>query len=361
MINKTIIEEELSNLGINSTVQSISNGPIVSTFELDAKNIRIKDIANRINDLSLAIGGKKIRVLPIRNGKSTIGIEVPNEERKDVYFKNILAELYRTNPSYLDNISIPLFLGKDTEGNDRIYDLAKMPHLLIGGSTGSGKSVCLNSIITGIIATKNPNDIKLILIDPKMIELSIYNTAPHLLFPAVYDGDKIVKTLNMLIKEMEYRYETMLNLNVRNIDDYNNKSDENNKMFKIVLVIDEFADLILKYGKDIEDNMVRLAQLGRACGIHLIIATQRPSVDVITGLIKANFNARIAFKTASYRDSQIILDEMGAEKLLGNGDMLFKNPCNDNMERIHGAYIEIDEIEYIIEKINSTFYLNKIS
>ncbi len=346
----------LRDFGIEGELLNVQPGPVVTMFEFrPAPGIKISRIANLNNDLALALKAVAIRIEAPIPGKDYIGIEVPNRVRRTVFFKEIIdSSEFREKKK-----GLPIVLGKDIAGGARVYDLSSMPHLLVAGATGAGKSVCLNSIIVSLLMKFSPEELKFLLIDPKRIELASYTELPHLIHPVVTEMDLAKTALEWAVAEMERRYDLMAKMGVRNISSYNarsarisQKNKEEGPPFEpipyLVLIIDEMADLMLTAGKEAETHIIRLAQLARAAGIHLILATQRPSVDVVTGLIKANFPARIAFQVTSKHDSRTILDSVGAENLLGKGDMLFKPPAG-RIERIHGAYISDGEIERVIE------------
>ncbi len=357
--------ECLKEFGIEGDLLNIQPGPVVTMFEFrPAPGIKISKIANLNNDLALALKAVAIRIEAPIPGKDYIGIEVPNKNRKTVYFREIVESKEFTSLKK----GLPIVLGKDIAGKPRIYDLSTMPHLLVAGATGAGKSVCLNSIIISLLMKFSPKELKFLLIDPKRIELASYTKLPHLIHPVVTEMELAKTALEWAVVEMENRYNLMAEMGVRNIASFNEKCLQREKAQKqeqnpkkeegedkrfeplpyLVLIIDEMADLMLTVGKEAEAHIIRLAQLARAAGIHLILATQRPSVDVVTGLIKANFPARIAFQVTSKHDSRTILDTVGAENLLGKGDMLFKPPAG-RIQRIHGAYISDGEIERVID------------
>lgn len=356
-----ILVKKLTDFGIEGEVVSVSYGPVVTTFEYKpAPGIKISKVANLADDLALALKALSIRIVAPIPGKSVIGIEVPNKLRSSVFSREILeTKEFKSSSSPLS-----IGLGKDIEGTPVVVSLDKMPHLLIAGATGAGKSVCLNMMITSFLYKASPEDVKMIMIDPKRIELSVYQDIPHLLAPVVTDMKKAKNVLFWAVREMERRYELLSQEKCRNIDQYNTKikttnknRDDDEKLEKLpflVVIIDELADLMMVASKEIETALIRLAQMARAAGIHMIIATQRPSVDVLTGIIKANFPTRIAFKVSSKVDSRTILDSNGAEKLLGKGDMLFIPPGVATIRRIHGAYISEDELEKIIEYVKSS-------
>ncbi len=339
-----ILKDKLAEFGIEAEVRNVNIGPIITQYELEpAKGIKVSKFSSLADDLALAIKAKAIRVQAPIPGRGLIGIEIPNLARDMIYLRDLLlSEEMRAMHSKL-----AFGLGKDIAGKPLVADLTKMPHLLIAGATGSGKSVCINTIIMSLIMRSKPDELRLILIDPKRVELAGYNDLPHLIGQVVTDADTALETMYWAVKEMERRYELLQEAKVRDILGYNEKSGEGEELEKlpyIVIIVDEFADLIMTSGKDIELPITRLAQMARAVGIHLILATQRPSIKVITGIIKANFPARIAFQVSSRVDSRVILDMIGAERLLGNGDMLFLPPGKAMPERIHGAYVSDHEI-----------------
>lgn len=340
----SILKNKLAEFGIEAEVRNVNIGPIITQYELEpAKGVKVSKFSSLADDLALAIKAKAIRVQAPIPGRGLIGIEIPNLTRDMIYLRDLLlSEDMRYHKSKL-----AFGLGKDISGKPIVTDLAKMPHLLIAGATGSGKSVCINTIIMSLIMRTTPEDLRLILIDPKRVELAGYNELPHLIGQVVTDPDTALETMYWAVKEMERRYELLQEARVRDILGYNERSVRDEDMENlpyIVIIVDEFADLIMTSGKDIELPITRLAQMARAVGIHLILATQRPSIKVITGIIKANFPARIAFQVSSRVDSRVILDMIGAERLLGNGDMLFLPPGKAMPERIHGAYVSDHEI-----------------
>jgi len=339
-----ILEEKLRDFGVSGRVVSIHYGPVVSMFEFKpAPGVKISKLLNLQDDIAVAMKAGTVRVVAPIPGRDTVGIELPNDEREEVLFSEIVeSDVFQEFSSPLT-----LILGKDIFGKPFVTDLRKMPHLLVAGATGSGKSVGLNAMICSILFKATPDEVKFILVDPKMLEFSVYNGIPHLITPVITDPKKAATALSWATNEMERRYKILTELGVRNIEKYNAKASE--KLPYIVIVVDEFADLMMVAGREVELYIARLAQKARASGIHLIVATQRPSVDVITGLIKANFPCRIAFKVSSRVDSRTVLDVMGAEKLLGNGDMLFMPPGRTDLIRLHGAYISDSEIERIVK------------
>ena len=338
--SQDFMEKILLDFGIDGKIKKVNNGPVVSLYEFEpAPGVKVSKIINLSDDLARNTSSTSARV-SIIPGKNTVGIEIPNDKREDVLLKEILS-----NERFLKKeIKLPIALGKSISGSPIIGDLTSMPHLLIAGTTGSGKSVCINTIIISLLYKLNPSLCKLILIDPKMLELSAYEDIPHLLTPVITDAKKAASALGWTVKEMNNRYRLMSKVGVRNIDGYNLKHSL--KMPYIVVVVDEMSDLMLVAGKEIENYIQKLSQMARAAGIHIIMATQRPSVDVITGTIKANFPTRVSFQVSSKIDSRTILGEQGAEQLLGKGDMLFMSSAN-RIIRIHGPYVSDKEIEKI--------------
>ena len=339
-----VLTDKLSEFGIEAEVRHVNIGPIITQYELEpAKGVKVNRFTSLADDLALAIKARSIRVQAPIPGRGLIGVEIPNLTRDMIYLKDLLlSEEMKKSSSKL------MFgLGKDIAGKPVVTDLAKMPHLLIAGATGSGKSVCINTIIMSLIMRTRPADLRLILIDPKRVELAGYNGLPHLIGDVVTEPDNALENMYWAVREMERRYELLQEAKVRDINSYNQqaaKDEEMEKLPYIIIIVDEFADLIMTSGKDIEHPITRLAQMARAVGIHLILATQRPSIKVITGIIKANFPARIAFQVSSRVDSRVILDMIGAERLLGSGDMLFLPPGKAVPERIHGAFVSDKEI-----------------
>jgi S-DNA-T family DNA segregation ATPase FtsK/SpoIIIE len=350
--NAKKIEDTMKNFGIDAKIVQINRGPTITCYELEpAPGVKVSRIVNLSNDLALSLAASDIRIVAPIPGKSAVGIEVPNKVKDNVTLKEILqSEEYQT----LDS-NIPLSLGKDITGKTIISSIDKMPHLLIAGATGSGKSVCINTIIMSILFKAHPDDVKLLLIDPKVVELNIYNGIPHLLIPVVTDPKKAAMALDWAVSEMERRYKLFADNNVRDIKSYNlkfsNKPEE--KLPNIVIIIDELADLMMVAAKEIEDYICRLAQMARAAGMYLIIATQRPSVDVITGTIKANIPSRISFAVSSQIDSRTILDMSGAEKLLGKGDMLFFPSHLSKPVRVQGAFVSDEEVKKVVDFLKS--------
>lgn len=350
LIKAHILEERLKGFGVEGKVTGIHQGPVITRYEVDlAPGVRVTRIINLADDLALCLKASSLRVVAPVPGESVVGIEVPNEVKQIVYLREIIG-----SPEFRKQRSkLTLALGKDTGGRPFVADLTWMPHLLIAGATGSGKSVCLNAIICSLLFKATAEEVKFIFIDPKRLELGIYAGLPHLLRPIVTEPGEALETLNWAILEMERRYKLLAPWGVRNLAQYNallqrNAKREEKPLPYIVMVVDELADLMLVSSKRVEKPIVRIAQMARAVGIHLIVATQRPSVNVITGIIKANFPARIAFRTASQIDSRTIIDSKGAESLLGNGDMLFLTPGATKLERIHGAFVSEEEIYKII-------------
>ena len=351
--NIKILEETFASFGIRATVERAEIGPSVTKYEVKpAVGVRVNRISNLSDDLALALAAKDVRIEAPIPGKSLVGIEVPNSEIATVTFRE-LWEQSKTDDKKL--LEIPL--GKAVNGSVRTFDLAKMPHLLVAGSTGSGKSVAINGIIASILMKARPDEVKFMMVDPKMVELSVYNDIPHLLIPVVTNPRKASRALQKVVDEMENRYELFSKVGARNIAGYNAKVAEYNASqpeYKqiplplIVVIVDELADLMMVASKEVEDAIIRLGQKARAAGIHMILATQRPSVDVISGLIKANVPSRIAFAVSSGTDSRTILDENGAEKLLGRGDMLFKPIDENHPVRLQGSFISDEDVEHIV-------------
>ncbi len=349
-IDKKIGEllDKLGRFKIEGDVVRTYTGPLVTTFEFKpAPNVKVSKILNLQDDLAMALSAETIRILAPIPGRNVIGIEIPNEEFDTIYLREILeSKLFRESKSQLT-----IALGKDIVGKAFITDLKKLPHLLIAGTTGSGKSVGINAMILSLLYRNDPDKLKLVLIDPKMLEFSIYNDIPHLLTPVITEAKKAISALANLVVEMERRYKTMAKNKVKNIDTFNDKMDKEygEKMPYIVVVIDELADLMMNGGKEVEYSIARLAQMARAAGIHLIVATQRPSVDVVTGLIKANLPSRLSYRVGQRIDSKVILDAMGAESLLGRGDALFTPPGSTGVIRLHAPWNTEVEIEAIVE------------
>ena len=338
--NAEFLEKILLDFNVKGKIKGINHGPVVTLNEFEpSPGIKVSKIINLAEDIARNTSSVSTRVSTIP-GKNTVGIEIPNEKRDDVYLREIIQDKKFSN----QDIKLPIALGKSISGIPIVGDLSAMPHLLIAGTTGSGKSVCINTIIVSLLYKHTPENCKFILIDPKMLELSSYEGIPHLLSPVITEPKKATSALRWVVKEMENRYRKMTEIGVRNIDGFNSKFKE--KMPYIVVIVDEMSDLMLVAGKEIENYIQKLSQMARAAGIHIIMATQRPSVDVITGTIKANFPTRISFQVSSKIDSRTILGEQGAEQLLGKGDMLFMSSAN-RIIRIHGPYIGENEIEKI--------------
>ncbi|HWP66319.1 MAG TPA: DNA translocase FtsK, partial [Candidatus Limnocylindria bacterium] len=380
LASSRILETKLADFGVAGRVVAVRPGPVITTFEFEpAPGVKVSRIVGLADDLAMALRAASVRILAPIPGKPVVGIEVSNPRRETVYIRELLeADAYRNAESHL-----ALALGKDTTGNAVTSDLGRMPHLLIAGATGTGKSVSMNAMILSILFKSSPRDVRMIMIDPKMLELSTYENIPHLLVPVVTDPRKAAAALNNMLREMDERYQLLHAKGVRNIDSYNRliaqmpppepADDEpdadgeeeldvapapapqgglnHRHLPRIVVIIDELADLMMTVGREIEESITRLAQKARAAGIHLILATQRPSVDVITGLIKANFPARISFQVTSRTDSRTILDAIGAERLLGQGDMLFLPPGTARVQRLHGAFVSDEEVHRVVDFI----------
>jgi len=372
IMNSRILEKKLLDYGVEGKVVEVRPGPVITVYEFEpAPGVKVSRIVNLADDLALALSALSIRIVAPIPGKAVVGIEVPNTNRETVYLKEIIdSDSFRTFKSKLS-----FGLGKDISGEPFVVDLARMPHLLVAGSTGSGKSVSINAMICSILFKATPEEVRFLMIDPKMLELSDYEGIPHLLLPVVTNPKKAAAALKWLVEEMERRYTVLAEKGVRNIEHYHQRMEkelkEKGKVYKrkgdvlegdeekvmepmeripyIAVVIDELADLMMISSKDVEEAITRLAQMSRAVGIHLLLATQRPSVDVLTGIIKANFPARISFQVTSKVDSRTILDTIGAEHLLGAGDMLFLPPGSSKLTRIHGAFVSGAEIKRIVE------------
>jgi len=340
-----LLEETLLEFGVSARVADIERGPAITRYELEpAPGVKVQKITNLSDDIALAMKASVVRIVAPIPGKNRVGIEVPNADSAFVYLKDVLStSQFQSLPSKLT-----LSLGKDIAGNPMIADLSEMPHLLIAGTTGSGKTVCVNGMIMSMLLNASPDEVKFVMIDPKMVELAPYNGIPHLLCPVITDTKKASGALNWVVSEMESRYRKLSKKGVRNIKGYN---DGGHTMPYIVVIIDELADLMQVSAKTVESSITRIAQLSRAVGIHMILATQRPSVDVITGVIKANFPARISFKVASKIDSRTVLDMNGAESLLGKGDMLFIQPGDAKPARGQCSFVKDDEINKVIQFI----------
>jgi S-DNA-T family DNA segregation ATPase FtsK/SpoIIIE len=362
-----ILEKTFKNFGFNVRVVEIETGPVIAQYEVELEaGLRLSKITGLADDLAIALRVPSVRIVAPIPGKNTVGIEVPNENRQLVRLREVIEE---TN-GRAKRMKIPVYLGKDVAGNPMVVDLAALPHLLIAGRTGTGKSVCLNSIIVSILMTRGPDEVRMLMIDPKMVELNGYRKLPHLMHPVVTDMRKAEAILAWAVDKMEERYQLLSRAGVRHVSVYNQLGDDElrdrirpesdeewrqipRQLPYIVIVADEMADLMMTAGKDVEQHIIRLAQKSRAVGIHLILATQKPTVDVITGLIKSNLPARIAFQVASRTDSRVVLDEMGAEKLLGNGDMLFLLPGTSTLLRGQGTYLSDDEITRVVDSVGT--------
>ncbi|MGV3151535.1 DNA translocase FtsK [Sarcina ventriculi] len=349
--NADKLEKTLLSFGVEAKILEVTKGPSVTRFELQPKaGIKVSKIVNLSDDIALGLAAKGVRIEAPIPGKSAIGIEVPNKEQTPVFFREILE----SNEFKNNNYKVACALGKDITGKCIVTDISKMPHVLIAGATGSGKSVCINTLIVSILYKYSPEDVKLLMVDPKVVELNVYNGIPHLLIPVVTDPKKAAAALNWAVNEMTRRYKLFADNGVRNVDSYNElvkKGVIDEKLPYIVIIIDELADLMMACPRDVEDYICRLAQMARAAGMHLVIATQRPSVDVITGLIKANVPSRISFAVSSQVDSRTILDSTGAEKLLGKGDMLFYPVGESKPKRVQGAFISEEEVENVVSFI----------
>jgi S-DNA-T family DNA segregation ATPase FtsK/SpoIIIE len=357
-----LLVAKLADFDVQGRVTEIHPGPVVTTFEFEpAAGVKVSQIVSREDDLALALRAQRIRILAPIPGKGTVGVEIPNRRRRTVYLREVLSSSqYESSTAVL---KVPL--GVDVVGQPFVADLTKMPHLLVAGATGSGKSVCLNAIITGLLFQHDPSTLQLVMVDPKMLELSVYNGIPHLVMPVMTDSKKASRALRWAVSEMDKRYKLMATCAARNIAAYNEKVAAGlapgaprpdgdgaippERLSYVVVVVDELADLMLTAPQEIEEPVARLAQMARAVGIHLLLATQRPSVDVITGVIKANFPSRMAFQVASKTDSRTVLDMNGAENLLGNGDMLFMPAGKPEPYRIHGAYVSEEETARVVE------------
>ena len=346
--NASLLIKTLSNFGVDTKMGQVTLGPTITRYEVQPNpGVKVSRIVNLSDDIALSLAAKSIRIEAPIPGKSAIGIEVPNDQPQVVGLRDVIG-----SPEFKEsNSSLAIGLGKDISGNPVIADIGKMPHLLVAGATGSGKSVCINTIINSLLYKSMPDEVKLLLIDPKVVELAHYNGIPHLLSPVVTDPKKAANALNWAVAEMNKRYKSFAELGVKDITSYNEKSET--KLPKIVIIIDELADLMMACANEVEDYICRLAQMARAAGMHLIIATQRPSVDVITGVIKANVPSRIAFAVSSQTDSRTILDMGGAEKLLGKGDMLFYPLGAAKPIRLQGAYISEEDSDKVIDFVKS--------
>ena len=352
--NANKLEETLSNFGVEAKVIQVTKGPSVTRFELHpSPGVKVSKIVNLQDDIALGLAANGVRMEAPIPGKAAIGIEVPNKKQSPVFLREVLDSQEFTNTSK----KLAFALGKDITGKCIVGDLSKMPHMLIAGATGSGKSVCINSLIISLLYKYSPDDVKLLMVDPKVVELSVYNGIPHLLIPVVTEPKKAAGALNWAVNEMNKRYNLFSQMKVKNIESYNKlyeKGEIQEKLPYIVIIVDELADLMMACPNDVEDYICRLAQMARAAGMHLIIATQRPSVDVITGVIKANIPSRVSFAVSSGTDSRTILDQVGAEKLLGRGDMLYY-PIGENKPiRVQGAFISEEEVENVVDFIKDS-------
>jgi S-DNA-T family DNA segregation ATPase FtsK/SpoIIIE len=361
----SLLEKTFTDFGHNIKVVGINTGPVVTQYEIALETgLRVARVTSLAEDLALNLKVPSVRIVAPIPGKNTVGIEVPNEHRAVVRLKEVLLSAGKK----FAKAKIPLFLGKDTEGRPLVYDLAEMPHLLIAGRTGTGKSVCMNAIILSMLMTRRPDEVKMVMIDPKMLELSEYGRIPHLMHPIVKDMKKAEAILAWAVDKMEERYDLLSRVRVRNLAGYNELAPEEihrrlgdldeeerhripDRMPYIVIFVDEMGDLMMQMKKEVEGHIIRLAQKSRAAGIHLVVATQKPTVDVITGLIKSNLPARICFQVSSRTDSRVVLDEMGADKLLGKGDMLFLQPGTSTLLRAQGAYASDQEIMRVTEHL----------
>ncbi|GBU20558.1 cell division protein FtsK/SpoIIIE [Fibrobacteres bacterium R8-0-B4] len=359
--NSAILEKTLMNFGVEGKVIFVSPGPVVTRYEIElAPGVKVSKVVNLHDDISMAVSGQKIRIQAPIPGKSAVGIELPNPKRQTVYFKNVLqSDAFKKSTA-----DIPVVIGTNISGAPYVTDIAKMPHVLIAGQTGAGKSVCINSLVCSMLMTKKPEELRLIMIDPKKVELACYSDIPHLLAPVVTEPKEAVKALQWGVQEMERRYRVLAKVGAKKLETFNERFDagklngvldeeDNKRLPFIVIIVDELADLMMTASKDVESQIQRIAQLARAVGIHLIVATQRPSVDIITGKIKANLASRIAFRTIQSVDSKTILGYVGAEKLLGMGDMLFLRNGATDIERFHGSFISEEDVEKITEDIRS--------
>ncbi|NLM96087.1 MAG: DNA translocase FtsK, partial [Halanaerobiaceae bacterium] len=340
-----LLEDTLRSFGVNARVIKVNHGPTITRYEIQpASGVKVSKIVSLADDIALALAAPAVRIEAPIPGKAAVGVEVPHLKNITIGIKDVISSNEFLNTDY----KIPLALGMGIDGIPVVIDLTQMPHLLIAGATGSGKSVCINTIIASILYKSRPDEVRLILIDPKKVELSSYVDLPHLFAPVVFDPKKAAAVLKLVVDEMESRYELFSIMGTRDIESYNRKSPAEENLPYIVVIIDELSDLMMVAAHDVEDNICRLAQMARAAGIHLVIATQRPSVDVITGLIKANIPSRISFAVSSQTDSRTILDTGGAEKLLGKGDMLLHPTGTQKPQRVQGAYITNEEINNLV-------------
>jgi len=344
---------KLADFGVKGKIREIQPGPVVTLFEFEpAPGIKINKIANLSDDLALAMSAVSVRIIAPIPGKSVVGIELPNKSRAMV----ALSELIKSKEYASSTSPLAFAMGKDISGRGYVSDLASMPHLLVAGTTGSGKSVAVNTLICSIVYKSSPDMVKFIMVDPKMVELSIYEDIPHLAAPVVTEPRKAANVLKNVVEEMENRYSALASMKVRNLDSYNKKAKHDPElpvMPYLVVIVDEFADLMLVAGKEVEQSIIRIAQMARAVGIHLVLATQRPSVNVITGIIKANMPSRLSFRVSSKVDSRTIIDTSGAELLLGKGDSLFMPPGMSDTIRVHGCFVSDDEVGRIVEHLKT--------
>ena len=361
--NSAILEKTLKSFRITGEVKKVSPGPVVTRYEMEIEaGTKVSSVVNLQNDISLAVGGLPVRIQAPIPGKAAIGIELPNPERQNIYFKDILtSDVFKKS---VDTADIPVVIGKNISGGECVADIAKTPHLLIAGTTGSGKSVCMNALICSMLMTRTPEQLRLIMIDPKVVEMANFADIPHLLAPVVTEPKEAVKALQWGVNEMERRYKLLGKSGAKKLETFNERvkngelteildEEENKPLPLIVIIIDELADLMMTASKDVESLIMRITQKARAAGIHLIVATQRPSVDIVTGKIKSNLPSRIGFRTVQAVDSRTILDRVGAEKLLGLGDMLFLRNGATDIERFHGAFISEKEVDAIVDEIRA--------
>jgi S-DNA-T family DNA segregation ATPase FtsK/SpoIIIE len=344
--NAETLRRKLQDFEVDGRIVQVSPGPIITSYEFEpAPGIKVSQVVNRADDLALALKAASVRIVGPIPGRGTVAVEVPNAEAATVY----LREIFMSAEFAESRGKLPLALGKDVTGAPVVADLATMPHLLVAGATGSGKSVGLNSMICSILYKTTPAEVRFLMIDPKRLELSVYENIPHLLAPVVTDAKEAAARLRWIVGKMDERYKTLQAKQVRNIEGYNKEVAPEERLPYWVVVVDELADLMMVSAGEVQTSLVRLAQIARAVGIHLIVATQRPSVDVVTGLIKANFPTRIAFQVASKVDSRTVLDGNGAEQLLGRGDMIFVPPGANRQMRVHGAWVSDDEVKAVCE------------
>ena len=354
--NSQRLNETLASFKIEAHIINVTRGPSVTRYEVELeKGVRLNKLTTAADDIALSLGASGVRIAAVPGKISVVGIEVPNRAVTTVSLREVIDSQEFHKAKSLSSFAV----GKDIGGNCIVGNIARLPHMLIAGTTGSGKSVCMNSIIISLLYKASPDDVKLIMVDPKMVELGIYNGIPHLLIPVVTDPKKAAGSLQWAVAEMMRRYKAMSDMGVRDLESYNsimeNQEDDGKKLPQVVVIIDELADLMLVAAKEVEESICRIAQMGRAAGIHLIIATQRPSADVITGLMKANIPSRIAFAVASAMESRIILDTQGAEKLVGRGDMLYAPIGNGKPKRVQGCFVSDPEVEAVANYVKSKF------